>query len=83
MKVTTTPKYIKDLKKFTIAIDEIDDVKKKNYYQKILSEFQAKAKIIDETHSSFGGGKIQPRIIRENIKELAEIRYQLQQLLKN
>ena len=80
MKITDSKKYKKDLLKFTQKVEKIIDKKQKNYYQKILYEFQHKAKIIDDSHSSINSAKINPRIIRENLQELGEIRYQLENI---
>ena len=80
MQITSNKKFKKDLKNFQIKIEKIEDKKQKSYYSKILTEFLHKAKIIDETHSSHNAGKIQPNLIKENIKELNELRYQLQKL---
>ena len=83
MKLSNSKKYKKDLTTFTKAVESISDKKRKVYYQKLLSEFINQVQIIDEVHNSFNSGLIQPHAVNDNIKQLAEIRYQLTQLSKD
>jgi len=83
MILSHSPKYQKDLKKFNQALEKITDPKKKIYYKKLIDELQFQVKIIDENHSSNNAGKIQPNILQENLKDLATIRYQLHNLVKD
>jgi hypothetical protein len=39
--------------------------------------------MIDEVHSSFNPGKIQPNIIKEHVTELNELRHELAKLSKS
>ena len=80
MKISTTKRYIEDVKKFKTRIQHIADKKSQVYYQKLLDEMQFKVKVIDDVHSSTNPGKIQPVIIKEHLKELSEIRYQLEHM---
>lgn len=82
MKLSNSKNYRKDLQKFENIIEKITDTKQKVYYQKLLGEFKYQAKIIDDYHSSYNAGMLQPHIIKNNVETLAEIRYQLSQLLK-
>lgn len=83
MNITSSPKYLKDCKIFAQAIENINNSERKVYYKKLFDKFQFKAKMIDEVHSSFNPGKIQPNIIREHVKELSEIRHELDKLSKS
>jgi hypothetical protein len=83
MKISDNRLFKKDKIKFENAIEKIQDKKKQVYYKKIYNEFLALTKMIDENHSSFANGKIQPRMIRDDVKELQNLRYQLHQLTKS
>ena len=38
-KITNNPKYIKDIKRFTTAIETVNDGKRKAYFTKVFAEF--------------------------------------------
>jgi soluble cytochrome b562 len=83
MKISDSLKYKKDLKNFTLAVEKVTDPKRKTYFQKLVDEFKYQIKMIDETHNSANAGKIQPSILQENLKDLTNIRYQLENLIKD
>lgn len=83
MKLTNHNKFQKDLQRFQSAIENVNDQKKKIYFNKILSQFKAQATIIDNNHSTYLSHKIDPRTIKENVKELGELRIILENLCKD
>lgn len=82
MKLTVNKKYLRDVERFNNAIANVTDNKKQIYYKKLFDQFTMQAKIIDDNHNSFTNQAVQPNVIRENVKELQEIRWQLEQLCK-
>lgn len=83
MKISQSPRYKKDLEKFNNALKKVADVKKKNYFQKLIDEFQFQIKLIDDAHSSNNPGVIKPRALQENLKDLISLRHQLENLTKD
>lgn len=83
MKISENPTYQKDVKRFDKAIQLIENKKRQSYYMKVFNEFKALTEIIDNNHNSMANAKIQPLTIRDNVKDLQDLRYQLNQLCKD
>ena len=83
MKLSQSKRYQEDLKKFTKAVDSIEDGNIKLKWASILSDFKNQVSIIDSIHSSYDPGKIDPSAARENVEKLAELRKKLDQIVKD
>lgn len=83
MNLLESPKVKKDLIAYKNAVDKIVDRKNKQYFQGILDEYMARVKIINDTHSSKTPGLIKPSSIQEHVKELGDLRTQLDNLVKS
>jgi len=83
MKIQESKKFIQDMEKFKISIDNIANKQKKIYFQKIFDNYLAQVKMIDDNHNPYTNKNINPLEIKENIKELQQIRWQLEQMCKD
>ena len=83
MNLLESPKVKKDLNAYKNAVNKIDDSKNKQHFQDILNEYISRVKIINDTHSSKTPGLIKPSSIQEHIKELGDLRTQLDNLVKS
>jgi len=83
MRLSQSKRYQDDLKKFTNAINLIEDSNIKMKWSSVLSDFKNQVSIIDSIHSSYDPGKIDPSAARENVEKLAELRKKLDQLVKD
>lgn len=83
MKISSSPKYTKDLNRFEKSVEKISDPKRKNYFKKLIDEFKFQIKLIDDVHDSSNAGSIKPRVVQEHLKDLITIRHQLETLVKD
>jgi hypothetical protein len=77
------PRYQKDCKRFTQAVENIKDPKTQAYFRKVFAEFTALASIINNNHDIGMNQKIEPMQIRDDVKQLQDLRYQLDKLAKD
>jgi preprotein translocase subunit SecA len=63
-------------------INNLNNEKLKQQANKLLQELQTQIHLIDETHSTIGNNlQIDPRLSRNNVPKVVELRKQLNQLL--
>jgi len=82
MQVSKINQFKKDFANYTTAISALQDVRKKKHYENILKELKNQVNLIDDGHSSYFPGKIEPKILRENIQRLIDLRNELDKLIK-
>lgn len=82
-KLTKNNKFLKDYK---IFLEEIKKMKNQRLQQKclhLLEKFKKEAEFIDNGHSSYSGGYINPRNNHDNIINMIDIRKELSQIIKS
>ena len=82
-KLKKNHKIMEDYYKFKSAVEKIQNLKVKKQYEILLKDFLNQIKIIDEGHSTYNNGFIDPRNNRENVIRLVDLRRKLTSLLKN
>lgn len=83
MKLADNLKYKKDVNKFKEGIALISNQQKKNYFQKIFDNFLAQSQLIDNSHNPSSNSSINPKEIKDNVQELQQLRWQLEQMCKD
>jgi|13_taG_2_1085334.scaffolds.fasta_scaffold330870_2 hypothetical protein len=81
MELSKIEQYKMDIAKYQNAVSKLRDVRKKQHYENLLESFKKQTNLIDDGHSSYFPGKIEPKILRDNIKTLSSLRYELNKLL--
>jgi ERCC4-type nuclease len=81
-KLTKNPKIMEDYNKFKDAVQDIQNSRIKKQYEVLLKDFLNQIKIIEEGHSVYNNGFIDPKNNRENIIRLVELRRKLTKLIK-
>lgn len=72
-----------DYEKYKEAVSKIQVRHVKKQYEVLLNDFAHQINIIEQAHSTYNNGYIDPKNNRENIIRLTQIRMQLQKLLKD
>ena len=76
-------KFKNDLARFKQIISSIQNPKAKQKGENLLREFVEQATLIDEAHNTINNGYIDPRTVRDNVKNLTTARRRLEQFIKN
>lgn len=83
LRLADTANYRKDYRRYAQAIEQIQDVNVQQRARQLLSQFKTQSSIIDEGHNPRNYGTIDPRTLRDNIKNLVETRRQLEQIVQD
>ena len=78
-----TKKFKKDLAKYRLALSNINDIKTKAKYQKLIDDFENQVKLIDNAHDINFNGYVKPTSIRDNVIEAYYLRRTLAKLTKD
>lgn len=81
LKLSESPKYLKELKEFENAFKSITNEKAKKKLQSLISDLKAQVKMIDEKHISYAG-KIDPKSARDNIEDMLHLRLEIQKVIR-
>lgn len=82
-KLSKSQKIKDDYMRYKEAVDKIQNNLVKKQYEVILQDFLEQVKMIEEGHSTYNNGYIDPRSNKENIIRLVEVRKKLELLVKN
>jgi hypothetical protein len=82
-KLENSKKFKQELEYFKTEIANIFAEDIKSYAQKLLNNIVKQSKLIDEGHSSRNNGNIDPRMLRDNVEQLSQLRKELNQLIKD
>jgi len=83
LELTKSAKFLKEYKVYKTAIDKIENDSARQRGITLLGQLQREAGIIDEAHNARNSKAIDPRTVKDNIKKLVDIRYSLDQLIKD
>ena len=83
LKLSDSQKFKAEYKQYQIAIERMTQPEAKNKGQILLNKLRSECLLIDQAHSYDNNINIDPRLVRENIDQLVEIRRQLNQLIKD
>jgi len=83
LELTKSSKFLKEYKVYKTAIDKIEDETARQRGKLLLDQLMREASTIDEAHNSRNSKAIDPRTVKDNIKKLVDIRYSLNQLIKD
>jgi len=75
--------FKKEINLFKKTIKEIENPERRNQAQLLLDNLIREVSIIDATHHITAGPNLDPKKIRENVYNLANLRSQLQKLVKD
>jgi hypothetical protein len=81
-KLTRNQRVKEDIEKYTAAVGKITNNAIKRQYEILLKDFKKQIQLIDEGHSTYNNGYIDPRNNRENVERLISIRTKLDKLIK-
>lgn len=79
-KLSQQSKIKQDFERYKIAIEKMQNQKVKKQFEIYLKDFQQQINLIDEGHSSYNNGYIDPKINRDNVERLVELRTKLETL---
>ena len=82
-KLKETLHFQRDLVKLKNQINEIQDQKIQDQAVILLSQIIEKTNLIDEGHNPHTNTNIDPRNLRENIKEILDIKTKLLKIIKD
>lgn len=83
LKLESTKRYTKDFIRYRREINQINNTKAKDLAEKLFSELKVQCRLINEAHNPANSKSIDPRTARDSIKKSAEIRKNLENLLKD
>lgn len=81
-KLIRSQRVKEDIEKYTNAVEQITNTAIKRQYEILLKDFKKQVQLIDEGHSTYNNGFLDPRNNRENVERLTEIRTKLNKLIK-
>lgn len=79
-KLSQQSKVKQDFERYKIAIEKMQNQKVKKQFEIYLKDFQQQINLIDEGHSSYNNGYIDPKRNRDNVERLVELRTKLETL---
>jgi hypothetical protein len=79
-KLSQQSKIKQDFERYKIAIEKMQNQKVKKQFEIYLKDFQQQINLIDEGHSSYNNGHIDPKRNRDNVERLVELRTKLETL---
>lgn len=81
-RLSKSQKIKEDYMRYKEAVDKIPNNLVKKQYEVILKDFLEQIKLIEEGHSTYNNGYVDPRNNKENILRLVEVRKKLELLTK-
>jgi len=83
LELTKSAKFLKEYKVYKSAVDKMENEAARQRGKILLDQLYREASTIDEAHNSRNSKAIDPRTVKDNIKKLVDIRYSLDQLVKD
>ena len=80
IKFTELPSYQKDLKKYKQVLEQINNSKVYSKVLNLIKELESEAALIDKAHNSYNNGRINLRILKDNIDKVMDIRIELEKI---
>ena len=77
-----SPKFAQEIKEFETVLNSVTDDRVKLAGEKIYKLVLEQVTLINEAHSSYNNGYIRPTAIRENIKNLVDLRRKMTKFIK-
>ena len=81
-KLKNNEKFLKDYNIFKSEIEKLTNQRVRQKCQHLLSKFLEEAKLIDEAHSTYNNGYINPRASKDHIDKMVSIRKELSNIIK-
>jgi len=80
-KLKNREKIKEDYEKYKTAVSKLKNNHVKRQYEVLLKDFSNQIDIIEQSHSTFSNGFIDPKANRENVIRLIQIRSELNKLI--
>lgn len=80
--ITQSQRFKSEFNDFQNKINNLTDIKTKEQATKMFVELKTQIQLVDNSHSTKGNYlRLDPRLVRENVFTIVELRKQLQKLL--
>lgn len=82
--ITQSQRLKTEFREFQNKIDMLTDSGKQDVARKLFLELKTQLQLVDNSHSTSGNYlRLDPRLVRENVTTIVELRKQLKKLLSN